>query len=182
MATRGCRRRSPGNFPRGFKAGPIQWPLPDKIVSPGDIINYGYSRDVMLLVQIIPPAILPPGDVTLKAKADWLVCRESCIPGSKELALILPVASGEVHAANAELFNHYRQLLPMAATADGRVYAAGRDRLARTRRGRIFGERTADDDHVSKQPWPPNGKAVIVKLISDAPPTFYDLGRLLPAT
>ena len=47
-------------LPQGFRAGPIQWPLPDKIVSPGDIINYGYSNEVMLLVDITPPATLPP--------------------------------------------------------------------------------------------------------------------------
>ncbi len=98
-------------LPEGFKAGPIQWPLPEKIVSPGDIINYGYSKEVMLLVEITPPAVLPPGDLTLKAKATWLVCRESCIPGSKELALTLPGGS-EVHAVNAEIFARYRARLP----------------------------------------------------------------------
>ena len=98
-------------LPAGFQAGPIQWPLPDKIVSPGDIINYGYSHEVMLLVVITPPANLPPGDVALHAKADWLVCRESCIPGSKELALTLPTG-GEPQAANTEVFAKVRALLP----------------------------------------------------------------------
>ena len=100
-------------LPEGFKAGPIQWPLPDKIVSPGDIINYGYSGETMLLVEITPPASLPPGDVTLKAKADWLVCRESCIPGGKELALSLSGGGAEAQAANAEIFAKYRALLPL---------------------------------------------------------------------
>ncbi len=98
-------------LPEGFKAGPIQWPLPERIVSPGDIINYGYSNETMLLVEITPPANLPPGEVTLKAKADWLVCRESCIPGSKELALTLPVG-GEAQPANTGIFGKYRGSLP----------------------------------------------------------------------
>ena len=100
-------------LPEGFKAGPIQWPVPDKIVSPGDIINYGYSGETMLLVEITPPANLPPGDVTLKAKADWLVCRESCVPGNKELELTLP-GGGTSQAANSEIFSKYRGLLPQA--------------------------------------------------------------------
>ncbi len=98
-------------LPEGFKAGPIQWPLPDKIVSPGDIINYGYSNETMLLVEITPPANLPSGDVTLKAKADWLVCRESCVPGSKDLTLTLP-GGGNAQAANAEIFGKYHGSLP----------------------------------------------------------------------
>ncbi len=103
-------------LPEGFTAGRIQWPLPDKIVSPGDIINYGYSNETMLLVEITPPASLPPGDVKLKAKADWLVCRESCIPGSKDLELTLP-SGGDAQAANADIFAKYRALLPQAYDA-----------------------------------------------------------------
>ncbi len=41
-------------LPEGFKAGPIQWPVPEKIVSPGDIINYGYDDEVVLLTEITP--------------------------------------------------------------------------------------------------------------------------------
>ena len=103
-------------LPEGFQAGPIQWPLPEKIVSPGDIINYGYSNETMLIVDITPPAKLPPGDVTLKAKAEWLVCRESCIPGSKELALTLP-GDGSTQPANTAIFEKYRALLPLPLSA-----------------------------------------------------------------
>ncbi len=100
-------------LPEGFKAGPILWPVPEKIVSPGDIINYGYGHEAMLLVEITPPATLPPGDVTLKGKASWLVCRESCIPGSKDLTLTLPNGT-EARGANAEIFARYRAQLPQA--------------------------------------------------------------------
>ena len=163
-------------LPDGFKAGPIQWPLPEKIVSPGDIINYGYSREVMLLVEITPPATLPPGDVTLKAKATWLVCRESCIPGSKELTLSLPVGT-EAHAANAELFARYRQLLPITAGGDGNfTLPAGVDLHALA-----VGQ--------APQPGPPrtitfqkqadrSGKTLTVTLTS--PGTFYAPGEFCP--
>ena len=43
-ATPACRRKSIGSFPTGFKAGPLQWPIPTRIDSPGDIVNYGYSE------------------------------------------------------------------------------------------------------------------------------------------
>jgi thiol:disulfide interchange protein/DsbC/DsbD-like thiol-disulfide interchange protein len=98
-------------LPEGFKAGPIQWPVPEKISSPGDIDNYGYSNEVVLLTEITPPAQLPPGNVTLKAKAEWLVCAAICVPGSKQLDLTLP-AGGAAQPANAELFAKYRALVP----------------------------------------------------------------------
>ena len=98
-------------LPEGFSAGPIEWPIPEKIESPGDIENYGYSDEVVLLTEITPPAQLPPGDVTLHAKAEWLVCAQICVPGSKQLDLTLS-AGGAAQAANADLFARYRALIP----------------------------------------------------------------------
>lgn len=104
-------------LPDGFKAGPIQWPTPEKIVSPGDIINYGYNDEVMLLTEITPPAQLPPGEITLKGKADWLVCEATCVPGSAELALKLPTG-GTPAGANVDLFNLTRDSLPHPLESD----------------------------------------------------------------
>ncbi len=102
-------------LPAGYKAGPIQWPVPEKIVSPGDIINYGYDDEVMLLTEITSPAQpAPGGEVTLQAKATWLVCADKCIPGQAELSLKLSTG-GDAQAANAEVFAKYRALLPTQA-------------------------------------------------------------------
>ena len=102
-------------LPDGYKAGPILWPVPEKIVSPGDIINYGYEEEVVLLTEITPPAQLPSGgEVALQAKATWLVCADKCIPGEAQLSLKLPTG-GEVQTANAETFARYRALLPIPA-------------------------------------------------------------------
>lgn len=105
-------------LPAGYKAGPIQWPLPDKIVSPGDIINYGYNDEVVLLTEITPPAQVPPGgEVTLNAKATWLVCEEKCIPGQAELSLELP-AGDDAQAASADVFRKYRAQIPSASSVE----------------------------------------------------------------
>ena len=100
-------------LPEGFKAGPIQWPVPEKIVSPGDIINYGYNNEVVLLTEITPPAQLPAGEITLKGKASWLVCEDLCVPGSAELSV--PLSSGT--PAAAEILAKYRARLPQAFEA-----------------------------------------------------------------
>ncbi|HEU4678979.1 MAG TPA: protein-disulfide reductase DsbD domain-containing protein, partial [Terrimicrobiaceae bacterium] len=102
-------------LPEGFGAGPIQWPLPYRVVEPGDIEVYAYKDKVLLLTTIVAPAEIKETKVTLRAKVNWLVCAEICIPGSADLELSLPVG-GESAAANTELFKQFRAILP-AATA-----------------------------------------------------------------
>ena len=82
-------------LPEGWKAGEIQWPYPHKLPV-GPLMNYGYEDEVVLLTEVTPPASAPPGStVSLKAKAEWLVCKDICIPEKGELDLALPVAAGE---------------------------------------------------------------------------------------
>jgi thiol:disulfide interchange protein/DsbC/DsbD-like thiol-disulfide interchange protein len=100
-------------LPPGFKAGPIQWPVPERQVTGGDIITFGYEREVLLMAEITPPADLSnAAPVMLKAKASWLVCKESCVPGDAELQLSLPVSARGATSTNAELFAKYRGELP----------------------------------------------------------------------
>ena len=79
-------------LPQGVAAGPVQWPAP-KALPAGPLVNYGYEGEVFHLVDLDVPASLPPGDVTLRARADWLVCEDTCIPEGADLALTLPVSS-----------------------------------------------------------------------------------------
>jgi thiol:disulfide interchange protein DsbD len=97
-------------LPPGFTAGPIQWPLPTAHPSDGDQLTYIYENEVLLLVEITPPATLPAGDVPLKAKVRWLVCEQTCVPGSGEVALTLPV--GPAQANQPELFAKWRAQIP----------------------------------------------------------------------
>ncbi len=97
-------------LPQGFTAGPIDWPVPEAKLEPGDIQTYAYGGRVLLLTTITPPAGVS-GNITLKAKADWLVCKETCIPGGAELELTLPVAANS-SPANAALFEEFRSQLP----------------------------------------------------------------------
>ncbi|HMQ13982.1 MAG TPA: protein-disulfide reductase DsbD family protein, partial [Candidatus Competibacter phosphatis] len=77
-------------LPAGFSAGEIQWPYPERIPV-GPLMNFGYHGTVVLPVQIQPLSSLPDQDTfTLRARADWLVCQEDCIPESADLELTLP--------------------------------------------------------------------------------------------
>lgn len=102
-------------LPEGFTASPIAWPMPHRISTP-PLMSYGYEREVLLLARITPPADLPASEVTLGAKASWLMCKEACIPGRAELAITLPVRSGpaEADARRASDFAAARAALPVA--------------------------------------------------------------------
>jgi thiol:disulfide interchange protein DsbD len=80
-------------LPQGWKAGPIQWPYP-KPLPIGPLMNYGYEDEVVLLTELTPPANAT-GKAALKANAEWLVCKDVCIPEKGELDLSLPVAAQE---------------------------------------------------------------------------------------
>ena len=103
-------------LPEGFSAGPIVWPTPHVVKdSTGQVTGLGYENEVPLFTEITPPATLPLGTaVTLLAKAGWLMCKDSCVPGEAELELKLPVsatAAGDDSAA-AKNFREAFALLP----------------------------------------------------------------------
>ena len=81
-------------LPPGFTAGGIEW-VPPKALPVGPLVNYGYEGEVLHLVTVTPPADLAPGaNATLRARADWLVCKETCIPDGADVELTLPVVAG----------------------------------------------------------------------------------------
>src|SRR5450432_2830702 len=63
-------------LPPGFTAGDIVWTTPHRFdVAP--LVNYGYAKQAVHLVQITAPKDLQVGTpVALAAKATWLVCSD----------------------------------------------------------------------------------------------------------
>ena len=100
-------------LPDGFSTGPIAWPLPKRIVEPGDIQVYAYKGEVLLVREITPPAAIDAPEIAIKAKSSWLVCEAICIPGKADLQLTLPVANS-AEPANADLFAKVAALVPSA--------------------------------------------------------------------
>ena len=115
-------------LPEGFRAGPIQWPYP-KAEELGGIMSYGYGAAHTLLVEITPPGVLPPGPVTLVGAVKWLMCQETCVPGSGEVSLTLPVGDGAPDPAGAAVVAAARERLPVPVPAEApfRVEVSGPD-------------------------------------------------------
>ncbi len=100
-------------LPEGFRAGPIQWPAPERI-DVGPLANYGYDGEVLLLTDIeVPDSI--PANVPIRASAFWLVCEEICIPGDAELLLDLPAGPAAADPVWAGRIEKVRAALPSEA-------------------------------------------------------------------
>jgi thiol:disulfide interchange protein DsbD len=80
-------------LPAGWKAGPVQWPTPQRQLF-GSLMDYIYEGSVLLLTQITPSADLRPGaTVNLQAHVHWMECADVClVPTDKTLSLDLPTA------------------------------------------------------------------------------------------
>src|SRR5438552_2294712 len=106
-------------LPAGFSAGDIVWTTPHRFDVP-PLVNYGYGKQALHLVQITAPKELKPGaPVKLAAKASWLVCSDVCIPEDAQLQLNLPTTTqaGAIDPKDAALFTQARSELPSAAPA-----------------------------------------------------------------
>ena len=88
----GLPTRIQWTLPPGWKAGPIEWPYPSPLPV-GPLMNYGYEDDVVLLSHLTPPADAKPGTAEIRAHAEWLVCKDICVPEKGELELSLPVSA-----------------------------------------------------------------------------------------
>ncbi len=110
----GLPTRIEWQLPAGFTAGPIEWPYPHRLPA-GPLVNYGYEGETLLLTKLQVPADLATGkNVTLNAKAEWLECKDVCIPGSADLSLTLPVRAAAGASPHAALFAQARKLVPGA--------------------------------------------------------------------
>ncbi|QJR16770.1 protein-disulfide reductase DsbD family protein [Usitatibacter palustris] len=110
-------------LPEGWTAGPIQWPYP-KNLPIGHLLNYGYEEEVVLLVELTPPASAKPGMAAISAKADWLVCKDVCIPENGTLDLNVNVASAEGSPDNRWQLSFERARGMLPAQPSGWVFAA----------------------------------------------------------
>ena len=100
-------------LPEGFSAGAAQFPTPMRLPYAG-LLNFGYQNSAVVLVPLTVPDTVAGSEVTLKVRAEILVCEEICIPEFEEMSLTLPVAE-TANAANAELFDAARAAMPQAS-------------------------------------------------------------------
>jgi thiol:disulfide interchange protein DsbD len=105
------------------KVSAIEWPTPRRVTE-GPVMTYAYTQSVLLPVT----ATAEPG--VLKAHAQWLVCKEICVPEEADFSLDLP-AGTPAPSAQAPLFTAHDRTVPrpspwMATIApDGTLFVKG---------------------------------------------------------
>lgn len=105
-------------LPPGFESAPPAWPAPRRYELPGDILDHGYEKEeATILISVFVPADAEPGEtVRFAADAEWLVCREACIPGWGSVELTLPILEPGVAPApgpDADRIAAARRRLPV---------------------------------------------------------------------
>jgi len=99
-------------LPGEVQAGAIQWPYPERLATP-PFMDYGYEHQVLLVVPIRLPATLNEGETEkIAAQVHYLICRDVCIPGQKQLELSLPVKNRAAPTPARELFAATRARVP----------------------------------------------------------------------
>lgn len=82
----------------GADLGPLRWPAPSVYrESEGTLTTFGYSESVLLHHDALITAS-PGSTVKLSVEADFLVCKQLCIPGRIELKRSVPVKERPLEA------------------------------------------------------------------------------------
>jgi thiol:disulfide interchange protein/DsbC/DsbD-like thiol-disulfide interchange protein len=101
-------------LPEGITAGPIQWPVPGKLVDL-DLTTYVYEGEVILLVPLTLSTNLTPGPKLLKARVSWQECQRLCVLGKAEVEAPLEVGTERRQSPEAAAFAAARARLPKPA-------------------------------------------------------------------
>ena len=114
-------------LPAGLEAGEIRWPAPRRLPV-GPLVNYGYEGTVLLPVQVEVPPDFAATRVDVRLHADWLVCKEVCIPEAGDFSLAVPATAAT--AGHAEAFEQAWRAHPEPLAGARATAAAEGDVLA----------------------------------------------------
>ncbi|WP_028997351.1 protein-disulfide reductase DsbD family protein [Azohydromonas australica] len=102
------------SVPPGVDLGEIEWPVPQRLPV-GPLMNFGYEGRVLLPVKVQVPAGFDAPSLSVQLQADWLVCKEVCLPQTGRFSLQLP--SQAATSVNAALFDEAQRRQPKAMAA-----------------------------------------------------------------
>lgn len=103
-------------LPKGFTAGEIAYQAPERLPT-GPLMDYGYNNDAYYLIPLQAPGALQPHATSIiMLKAQWLVCKDVCVPEKAEFSLVLPVAVEAASSTEAALIDELVGKLPKPVT------------------------------------------------------------------
>ena len=88
-----------------------KYPIPSKFDQSG-IVSYGYEDFVLLVSTVTLPEVLNSDLLYIKADVEWLVCKESCIPGETSVSLPIEIGNASIASIRAPLFTEIQKQHP----------------------------------------------------------------------
>jgi thiol:disulfide interchange protein len=97
-------------LPEKWTVGAIEWPVPKRIPI-GPLVNFGFEGTLLLPVKLVVPDNTASFTTvtTITAKVQWLMCKDVCIPGEADLALMIGGAGSGKPTAHKGLFDSAHQ-------------------------------------------------------------------------
>jgi thiol:disulfide interchange protein DsbD len=101
----------------GAAQSPIDWPTPRRVAE-GSVMTYAYTGEVLLPVTVTAPT------GAIKAHAQWLVCKDICVPEEGDFALTVPIGIPGP-SAQAGLFAAHDRAVPRPSPWAARISPNG---------------------------------------------------------
>lgn len=104
--------------------GAFEWPLPEVLpVVPGQIMDYGYSDKIVLPFKVQIPEDAT-GPVMFEGIADYLICKDICIPESAPISFLQSVGSAQLpDRASSQMIQDALAQVPPAFAGESAVTA-----------------------------------------------------------
>jgi thiol:disulfide interchange protein DsbD len=96
---------------------PIDWPTPRRVPE-GSVMTYAYTGELLLPVSVTATT------GAIKAHAQWLVCKDICVPEEGDFSLTLPIGTPKL-SAQAELFAAHDRAVPRQSPWAARISPDG---------------------------------------------------------
>jgi thiol:disulfide interchange protein len=101
----------------GVTQSAIDWPTPRRVAE-GSVMTYAYTGEVLL------PVTVTASTGAIKAHAQWLVCKDICVPEEGDFSLTLPIGTPGA-SAQAGLFATHDRAVPRASPWAARISPDG---------------------------------------------------------
>lgn len=100
------------NLPNGITAYEIKFPVPETFTA-DEIVNYGYSHQVLLMSELFIPSEYPQKEISITAKLTSLICKDLCKAFDTTITIKLDISKSYLAEANiSDLFESTKNLLP----------------------------------------------------------------------
>lgn len=100
-------------LPEGYEVQEAQWPVPERLVQPGDVLAHVYEHAVTIIVPVKVPASATLGElVTITGDVSWMICGSICVPEDAKISLTLPVRAAAKASPDAPKFVDARKQHP----------------------------------------------------------------------